>query len=572
MKKNLNPTILKSVEVVKFRGLEDLQIELGKQVTLICGKNGTSKSSLLGIAAQIFSFEEDPLDGKKIEFRTITGKQFKSAPREHFRFSQTYDGPSSMAVNFSIYDGYSESNYDSSLELTTRTTDGIKKSRPVVRGNTSDPSKDNESRNYTHPVIYLSLKRLMPITERARYSIQDYEYLTKNRSKFLGLNNELLNKLSTATTGTQGTINSAVAFGSDYDQDSVSTGEDNAGQIILALMSFRKLKDEYSNYRGGLLLIDEADAGLFPAAQLKLLEILHRECNDLGIQVILTSHSPTMIEKVFNLSKKFSRNFRTLYLTDTFGPVSAKNDFSWSQIYADIHTTTIQISKESSLPEVSVYFEDSEAQDFYAQIMLRQPAKKITKVISDVSLGCDNYLQLIRAKVPEFAKKSLVILDADAESKAAGFATVAVLPGELPPDQLIFEYLYNLPADDSIWNNAIQFTRRNFTNAGSEIINELQISSTSIALKSLISTRAKNKEEKKTLRKVFKNFYNNDEFKSFLKQTNPWKRWVQEHPSEVASFRQKFNQKLSNVVSSAYGIDPAVIATLLPVDEGLAKS
>ena len=64
-------------------------------------------------------------------------------------------------------------------------------------------------------------------------------------------------------------------------------------------MSFRKLKEDYADYKGGLLLIDEADAGLFPTAQVNLLKMLDRECKNLDLQVVMTSHSPVLIEYAY---------------------------------------------------------------------------------------------------------------------------------------------------------------------------------------------------------------------------------------------------------------------------------
>lgn len=57
----MSKTLLKKLVIKKFRALNNVDIEFGTHVTVICGKNGTSKSSILGIAAQIFSFEKDYL-------------------------------------------------------------------------------------------------------------------------------------------------------------------------------------------------------------------------------------------------------------------------------------------------------------------------------------------------------------------------------------------------------------------------------------------------------------------------------------------------------------------------------
>lgn len=241
-------TQLKKLFVEKFRALSNVEIEFGDHITVVCGKNGTSKSSILGIAAQIFSFEKDYIKGSALSFRQITGGLFKSQYSEHFRISDKFDRPGSMTVNIELHDGYTDKDATARLELMKRG----KLPRPVVRNNSTVEKGGNTSRNFTHPVIFLSLKRLYPIADRD-YKVIDFDYLKQHEQEFIGLTNELLNRQSSVATGTEGTISSAVAHGENYDQDSVSAGEDNAGQIVLALMSFRKLKEEYADYKGGLL-------------------------------------------------------------------------------------------------------------------------------------------------------------------------------------------------------------------------------------------------------------------------------------------------------------------------------
>ena len=155
----MSKTVLKRLVINKFRALNNVEIEFGTHITVICGKNGTSKSSILGIAAQIFSFEKDYLKGVGIKFKSITGSDFKSPPRDHFRFSDKYDVPGSLDVAVEIYDGYTNSNATAELELARR--DNV--ARPVVRKNTA--AQGNQSRNFTHPVVFLSLRRLQPIGE-----------------------------------------------------------------------------------------------------------------------------------------------------------------------------------------------------------------------------------------------------------------------------------------------------------------------------------------------------------------------------------------------------------------------
>ena len=554
----MTKTQLKNLVIEKFRALNNVKVEFGDYITVICGKNGTSKSSILGIAAQIFSFEKNYAKDETLAFRQITGGFFKSQYSEHFRISEKFDVAGSMTVNIELHDGYSDQAATAKLELMKRGNSP----RPVVRNN-STAAGGNTSRNFTHPVIFLSLKRLYPIADR-NYKVNDFDYLLKHKQDFIGLTNELLNRSSSYATGTDGTISSAVAHGENYDQESVSAGEDNAGQIILALMSFKKLKEEYSDYKGGLLLIDEADAGLFPTAQVNLLKMLERECKNLNLQVVMTSHSPVLIEYAFEQSQRFRKKYKTVYLSNTYGNVQVMQDWSWTQINADITTRTIATTSGTSLPRINVYFEDKEAADFFAALMNRQPIKKFTNPLPEITLGCSNYLQLIKKEILEFSQRSIVCLDADQTQQVENknFKTVVLLPGNLPPDQLIFEKLYNLPANHDYWKNDLQFTRDVFTNTAAEVIREFAISGDIVDVKERVTAY----QGSKPPREVFKRFYKDVEFQKLLvsgaKLYNPWKYWVESNQEASNKFLTAFKKAMCNVMQHGYAVDVAKLATL----------
>ena len=83
-------TKIKQIKIINFRGLNDCTVVFGERITAICGKNGTSKSTILGIAAQMFNFETDytkqpVVDLKK--YKSLAGKPFSSQFSEHFRLS-----------------------------------------------------------------------------------------------------------------------------------------------------------------------------------------------------------------------------------------------------------------------------------------------------------------------------------------------------------------------------------------------------------------------------------------------------------------------------------------------------
>jgi len=329
-------------------------------------------------------------------------------------------------------------------------------------------------------------------------------------------------------------------------------------------MSFRKLKEEYSDYKGGLLLIDEADAGLFPAAQTNLINMLDRECKELNLQVIMTSHSPVLIEHAFEKSKVYRKKYKTIYLSNTYGDVQVMKDWSWAQISADINTKTISTSAGVSLPKLNTYFEDTEALGFFSALTNRQPLKKFISPMADITLGCSNYLQLIKKKVPEFSEKSIICLDADQQTKVKGktLKTVILLPGDLPPDQLIFEFLYNLPADHAFWKNELQFTRYNFTNAAREVLSELSISEDHVDLKERLLAYDGDKKP----REVFKRFYKDGEFQKLVsggeKKYNPWMLWIEHNKESTNHFLTQLKEITYNVMKKGYSIDPSKLSDI----------
>ena len=80
----MKPTRLSKLKINNFRALSDVTIDIGNHITVICGKNGTSKSSILGISAQIFNFKKNYLTNKIINHKTISNEIFKSQPQDHF--------------------------------------------------------------------------------------------------------------------------------------------------------------------------------------------------------------------------------------------------------------------------------------------------------------------------------------------------------------------------------------------------------------------------------------------------------------------------------------------------------
>ncbi|HAV3471737.1 TPA: AAA family ATPase [Acinetobacter baumannii] len=562
-------TLVKSLNVIKFRALNDLKINFGERVTVICGKNGTAKSTILGLLAQIFSFEKDYTTDTELPFTPLHSPVFKSKFSEHFRLSEKFDLPGGLEASYELYDAYFRSDITPILKLYNYKD--RKLPRAVVRNNITNSTVTNDSRNVTHPVIYLSLNRLIPIVNRHKYETKDLEFLNNHKDEFIRINNQLLCKTSGSLfTPTTGSIESVAVHSTTYDHESVSAGEDNAGQIIQAIFSFKKLKEEYGNYHGGLLLIDEADAGLFPGAQYQLKEILNRYAKELNIQVVFTTHSPILIEEYYKLSQRDHKNFKTIYLSNKLGKIQIFENYSWTDIYADISVKMKEVSPELSFPETNVYFEDDEARAFFNALVTQRKVKKPLKLMKDISMGCGNYLELIRQKVPEFDKLSLLILDGDVpDSKIKAHRNVVKLPGDIPPDQLLFEFLYKLPEDDLYWDNKLGFTKLVFNTMSSvtSIYNALSLPhqpSESFSLKAFIDNYRYPENEMERLRALFKNFFKSVEIQALIKNANslnPYRYLVSKNPSLKENFTKDLIFATKHVLTKSKGISSHLVET-----------
>ena len=540
-------TQVKSMHVENFRRLVDVPITVGSKITLIAGRNGTSKSTILGILAQIFSFEKnykpDLLDGENLNFKTVYGNDFYSEFKKHFRISDKYDTPNDdYSVKFDIIDAQEQLNIHPTLKGTKRNN----KLRLVLRKDKSIIS--NTSRNITHPSIYLGLERLLPISQRERNLTESFILSNEEKKFLIDSNNWIFTSLdahqniSSNVPSGGNSVKSTVVTNDRYDVDAASSGEDNIGQILMALLSFRRLKKEWPDYKGGIMFIDEIDASLFPRAQIELFNLLIKEAKLLDLQIIFTTHSPTLITHANEVYNKCQKNSTTAndvqinYLSDSKGPIENHINCTVSEIIADLNIAT---NASDSVVKTNCYYEDYEAY-YMANTLLKPDQKKLINSMKSVKLGCANYLSLIESGIPEFKELSIIVLDGDVKNKKIKKQNnVVLLPGSLPPDQLIYHYLFNLPADDEYWSNKHNFSKLLFLN---------EPESKKIAEKITFNTETNKYElinkssNEKACRVYFKNWFNTFHTKYFKKAgLNPIIRWKKEFRDETKAFQKDFS-------------------------------
>ncbi|MFM2607252.1 AAA family ATPase [Vibrio chagasii] len=438
--------IINKVHIEKFRGFEDSEFTLGEYVTLIAGQNGTQKSTLLGMISQPFTItdKEHPLYGEK----PLSGDNFRSAFKDKFRMSPTFDIPKEHEWTLHL-----KSNEEPfTIQSMIRSKDD-----PQIRF----WRKGNRTKGTGYiqlPVIYLSLKRLLPLGEEKDSDVstnnqitltpEELTWFSEHYQSIMINRNDSLSSVDYVTSPNKKTL--AVST-SAYDWNTNSAGQDNIGKILLAILSFKRLKEKHgSNYEGGILAIDEIDATLYPGSQVKLLDAFVSICKELTIQVIATTHSLQLLEKADKYKKSKAKKFNTVYLKKQDSKILINDQLDFERV---IHNLNMSLGQSAPpKPKLPIYTEDKECIQF-AKAMLDSTLKRELNFL-DVSLGCGNYLQLVSKKVPSFIfPNSIVILDGDTRPKLEGkrLKNFICLPGELNPEGMVATFLNNLSESDPFW-------------------------------------------------------------------------------------------------------------------------
>ena len=194
------------------------------------------------------------------------------------------------------------------------------------------------------PTLYLGMSRISPIGEFDRSSIehkvstiseQDSEFIYNFFNSVIPFSQSNEKKVYSHAFSNNNKQSFVPEFG--HSTLTISLGQDSLSSIATALASFNKLKNILQeNYEGGILVIDEIEAGLHPKAQKNLIKELKKYCKLLELQIIVTSHSLTIIKEVIdeNIPKQHRVN-DVVYLMDTNIP-NVMSNTSYLKIKNDL--------------------------------------------------------------------------------------------------------------------------------------------------------------------------------------------------------------------------------------------
>jgi AAA15 family ATPase/GTPase len=430
-----------NLQITKFRHLNDINIFLGSRLTALAGQNGTGKSTVLGLLGHVCK--------EKTNFKTFDNSRFETDYSEIFKFSF----PEFDKAKEHLY----EVNFSDNTSTQVMSYARKEKNKPEsLRLRVGQSTKEGGKVDF--PVIFLGLKRLIPLAQERKVDLSNHSLTDEELEFYKKSHNEILlmqDEISSDEVKTS-SKHFLAAKSKNYDALGNSAGQDNIGQIVTAIISFQRLKKHLgTDYNGGILLIDELDASMFPAAQEKLIEFLFRASSKLDLQCVFTTHSIEILEIL--LTSKYKHQSKVCYFHKANGPIEKAEESNLKEIVADLKAEVL-IDKIKDA-KIEVYLEDKEAEQLLKSILTPAIKKKI-KVIPE-NFGAELLLTLANKKIPAF-KRSIIVLDGDKKPSVVkpNPRNVLTLPGEDSPEKIMFNYLKSLDAAHPFWGNVGGYTKQ----------------------------------------------------------------------------------------------------------------
>lgn len=439
---------IRGINIRNFRTLKDRTIELGENVTLISGKNGTMKSCILGLIAHPFSSPNQATDSFGINLKTdMRDVFFLSLKKDNRQYK---------------YSLIAETSKDEIFEEPIRVYLREKENRHRVT-----VGKDNKAGlgNFLLNTSYINLKRLYPIVETN--AVCEKKEADTNLQNFIAFGysrvlqkEAFLHPLKVMEKNKKSTF--SPSEDAEYDYKSVSSGEDNIGHILNKMYAFVKNKTDGSNLQG-VMCIDEIEASLHPVAQINLLDFIMDWSKNNNVQVVITTHSLYLIQQALLIQKK-TKNKNSLVINMISTAFVGKNNYQIlkNPTYETAYKELTLKDKEdlSNAYKINILCEDEVAVLYLKRILKVQKITKRLNFIHDMDsdskgTSCVVYKKLIK-NGEKLLENSIVVMDPevnvdDLKGKKASYIK---LPSRynMPIEKELVKYIHDLSGDDKFFS------------------------------------------------------------------------------------------------------------------------
>lgn len=403
--KNVTIKKIDGIKLINFRGIENEALELGEYITVLAGKNGTMKSTMLGLIAHPFTSPNKAKD--------ILGHPLKTNLSDVFKLSPEKDN----------------SKYSYSLYLTTSNNEKL---REIIRvwyyqnGNRFrvfvGEKNIKDVGNFLLNTCYINLKRLFPIIDTKAKERENISIDESDARFIFEQYQSIFQRTSFQSTKVVSQDNMKDTLGpSDtyYDFNSISSGEDNLGHILIKLLAFKNNLINNDGNLNGILCIDEIEASMHPVAQEKLFNILYLFAKQYHIQIVFTTHSLYLIQHIVNqqvMGKKgISINIlSTQYVSE--GKFRVVHNPDYKTAYKEL---TFRDKDDFDLYKPNIILEDKVAGDFFRRIIKTRDILDNVNLITDLAENdvgnTYTYLKSLIKKGTLLLEDSIIIFDADVD-------------------------------------------------------------------------------------------------------------------------------------------------------------
>lgn len=377
------PKRLEWLEITNIRGWATQRISFPFPIVAIVGENGVGKSTVLQAIASSYQSTE----------------HYASS----FFPDTIWDTVRDATIKVSIREGVNSSS------LTT----SVRKPTNRWRGNAERKQR---------PVVYIDLRRIQPISARTGYARLANPQLTEAKSE--AFDETTLSRLSNVMAKDYGFAKlSTTTFDEtrpvpvlQRDSASFSGFHQGAGETTIMELLQRPIP-QYA-----IVLIDEVETSLHPRVQRRLIRDLSERARTQDIQVVLTTHSPYILEELPNEAR--------VYIMDGVGGkqivTGVSPEFAMTKMDEDAH------------PEIDVFVEDDNARVLLREILV-VVGKELVSRVQIVPYGAANVGRSLGQMVDQnrFPRPTIVLLDGD-QNPSKG---CLLLPGADAPERVIFESL-----------------------------------------------------------------------------------------------------------------------------------
>ncbi|WP_291591605.1 AAA family ATPase [Comamonas sp. UBA7528] len=396
------------LNISKFRTFNNQSLSLGSHVTVFSGRNGSMKTSLMGLVAHVFTSSS----------KDAFGKDLKTSLKEVFKLSDKFD------KDKYIYDIEIETTKDEKISepVSIYFTEGkTQRHRVVLSGS------EKGDGNFQYNTSFLNMKRLYPLVDTNASEDLSFKLTAQEAEDLKKFYERIFPSSTYSSFSPVHQKNLKTTFGpqgenSLYDWSSISSGEDNLGAIFNRLLGFQRSFVKGNSEGNGILCIDEFESSLHPVAQLKLFDYLYEWSRLYRVQIVISTHSLHLLQHIY---LKHQPNLDASRVVINFVSKSTASDGNhpiiknppYDKAYKELtFKSPEQIAEQR---KIKVFCEDEVAINFAKRLVKNRDILKLVEFSSTVNKDDKNnkgtsYSALkTLCGFPVLLESSIVIFDAD---------------------------------------------------------------------------------------------------------------------------------------------------------------